>query len=71
MLDAPVGGSYPAKVVIVDQVIDAASGTFGVRVELPNPKLELPAGLKCQFFLTFEALSFWTNGTLKSSNLPT
>ena len=48
LLPEPVGGSYPAKVVIVDQVIDAGSGTFGVRVELPNPKLELPAGLKCQ-----------------------
>ncbi|NLC70125.1 MAG: efflux RND transporter periplasmic adaptor subunit [Desulfuromonadaceae bacterium] len=47
VLDDPVGGSHPAKVVIVDQMIDAASGTFGVRVELPNPKLNLPAGLKC------------------------
>ncbi len=48
ILPEPVGGSYPAKVVIVDQVIDAGSGTFGVRVELPNPKLKLPAGLNCQ-----------------------
>ncbi len=47
-LEAAVGGSHQAKVVIVDQVIDAASGTFGVRLELPNPKLKLPAGLKCQ-----------------------
>ncbi|MCD6525900.1 MAG: efflux RND transporter periplasmic adaptor subunit [Desulfuromonas sp.] len=47
-LEQPVGGSYRAKVVIVDQVIDAASGTFGVRLELPNPQLKLPAGLKCQ-----------------------
>jgi membrane fusion protein (multidrug efflux system) len=50
VLPQPVGGSYPAKVVIVDQVIDAGSGTFGVRVELPNPKLKLPAGLNCQVF---------------------
>ena len=48
VLEDPVGGSYKAKVVIVDQVLDAASGTFGVRLELPNPKLKLPAGLKCQ-----------------------
>ena len=47
-LEAAVGGHHQAKVVIVDQVIDAASGTFGVRLELPNPKLKLPAGLKCQ-----------------------
>ncbi len=48
LLDKPIEGSYKAKVVIIDQVIDAASGTFGVRLELPNPKLTLPAGLKCR-----------------------
>jgi RND family efflux transporter MFP subunit len=47
MPEAPVKGSYPARVTIVDKVIDAASGTFGVRLELPNPNLRLPAGLKC------------------------
>ena len=45
--EKPVGGVYTGKVVIVDSIIDAASGTFGVRVELPNPSLKLPAGLKC------------------------
>jgi membrane fusion protein, multidrug efflux system len=45
--EAPVGGKYKATVVIVDQVVDAASGTFGVRLKLPNPKHRLPAGLKC------------------------
>ena len=44
----PVGKVYKAKVTIVDRVIDAASGTFGVRLELPNPKYKLPAGLKCR-----------------------
>jgi len=44
----PVGKVYKAKVTIVDRVIDAASGTFGVRLELPNPKYRLPAGLKCK-----------------------
>ena len=46
--EAPVGGSYTGKVVIVDRVVDAASGTFGIRVELPNPSMALPAGLKCR-----------------------
>jgi RND family efflux transporter MFP subunit len=45
---APVGGSHQAKVVIVDSVIDAASGTFGVRLELPNPNGRVPAGLQCR-----------------------
>jgi RND family efflux transporter MFP subunit len=44
----PVGGDFAAQVVIVDQVIDAASGTFGVRLELPNRDFALPAGLKCR-----------------------
>ena len=43
----PVKGEFPAKVTVVDRVVDAASGTFGVRLELPNPDLKLPAGLKC------------------------
>ena len=44
----PVGGGYPAKVTIVDRVIDAASGTFGIRLALPNRDYHLPAGLKCK-----------------------
>lgn len=35
-------------VKIVDRIIDAASGTFGVQIEIPNPDHSLPAGLKCQ-----------------------
>jgi len=46
--EAPVGGQYSAEVKIVDRVIDAASGTFGVRLELPKPNHRLPAGLKCK-----------------------
>ena len=44
----PVGGVYYARVTIVDRVIDAASGTFGIRLELPNPDYVLPSGLKCR-----------------------
>lgn len=39
--------SYSSIVTIVDRVIDPASGTFGVRLELPNPDYRLPSGLKC------------------------
>jgi multidrug efflux pump subunit AcrA (membrane-fusion protein) len=35
-------------VTVVDRVVDAASGTFGVRLEVPNPNYRLPAGLKCK-----------------------
>lgn len=40
-------GTYNAKVVVVDKVIDAASGTLGVRLQLPNPDNSIPAGIKC------------------------
>ncbi len=36
-----------AEVVVVDKVIDAASGTFGIRLELPNEDNLIPGGLKC------------------------
>jgi hypothetical protein len=34
--------------MIVDHVSEAASGTFGVRLALPNPERFLPAGLRCR-----------------------
>lgn len=37
-----------AHVVAVDRMGDAASRTFGVRLELPNPDFKIPAGLKCE-----------------------
>ena len=46
--EQPVGGQHTAKVAIVDPTIDSASGTFGVRLELPNSDRALPAGLKCR-----------------------
>ena len=42
-----VGDEQEARVVVVDRVVDAASGTFGVQLEFPNPALEVAAGLKC------------------------
>lgn len=37
-----------ARVVLVDRVIEGASNTFRVRLELPNPDRALPAGLRCK-----------------------
>jgi cobalt-zinc-cadmium efflux system membrane fusion protein len=37
-----------AKVTLVDKVIDGASNTFRVRLELPNPDFALPAGVRCK-----------------------
>lgn len=49
--EAPISGEYQAKVVVVDNVVDAASGTFGVRLKLPNPGNRIPAGFKCRAHL--------------------
>jgi RND family efflux transporter MFP subunit len=46
--EAPVNGRYNTTVTLVDKVVDAASGTFGVRLELPNRKLSIPAGVRCR-----------------------
>ena len=46
--EEPIGGKHTARVVIVDRVLDAASGTFGIRLQLSNRKYKLPAGLRCQ-----------------------
>nr|WP_067288419.1 efflux RND transporter periplasmic adaptor subunit [Marinobacterium profundum] len=44
--------AYGATVTLVDPVGDAASGTFGVRLELPNSDGRLPAGMKCALQFT-------------------
>ena len=50
-------GVFNGTVSIVDRVVDAASGTFGVRVELPNPDHRLPGGLKCRIRFLLDVAS--------------
>ena len=45
--ELPQYGEQIATVTIVDKVIDAASSTFGVRLELPNAEQQMPSGLRC------------------------
>lgn len=46
--DAPNSAAVTATVTLVDKVLDAASGTFRVRLQLPNPDGVIPAGLRCK-----------------------
>ena len=39
-----------ATVTVVDSLVDAASGTFAVRLSLPNPDNTVVGGLKCRAF---------------------
>lgn len=46
----PEGKGQPvhqAKIMVVNKVVDSASGTFGVRLEMPNPNSAISAGLAC------------------------
>jgi len=38
---------YQAKIMVVNKVVESASGTFGVRLEMPNPNNAISAGLAC------------------------
>jgi membrane fusion protein, heavy metal efflux system len=49
--------STVARVAMVDAVIDAASRTFRVRLDLPNPKNEVRAGVRCSAILAEPARS--------------
>jgi multidrug efflux pump subunit AcrA (membrane-fusion protein) len=44
----PISGKYSAAVTIVDRVFDPSSGTYGVRLDLPNPDRKLPGGQRCK-----------------------
>jgi RND family efflux transporter MFP subunit len=45
--EAPFSGRYRATVKGVDRVMDSASGTFRARLELPNPRGDMPVGVRC------------------------
>lgn len=45
--ERPIDDQYTAKVASVDRVADAASGTYRVRLSLPNPDHAVPSGLNC------------------------
>ncbi len=46
--EIPAKSKYVAKVRTIDRLVNAASGTFVVFLEMPNPKLDVPAGVKCK-----------------------
>lgn len=48
VFDAPGSPRRLTEVSVKDQVVDTASRTFRVRLSLPNPEFELPAGLRCR-----------------------
>lgn len=47
-LDHPQNTSIEAEVTVVDRIFDAASGTFSIRLALPNADGKIPAGQRCR-----------------------
>jgi multidrug efflux pump subunit AcrA (membrane-fusion protein) len=52
--DTPNTAPRPAKIVLVDRLLDGPSNTFRVRLALSNPGGELPAGVRCTVDLGLE-----------------
>ena len=48
MPELPGATAVQARVSMIDKVVDPASNTFRVHLELPNPNGALPAGLRCK-----------------------
>jgi RND family efflux transporter MFP subunit len=46
--ESPIGGRIQARVKLVDRMLDPSSGMFGVRLEVPNPRLAIPPGVSCK-----------------------
>ncbi len=65
----PGFAGHIATVTLVDKVADAASGTFGVRLSLPNPGHAIPSGLRCRlaFLSPEEALNMPMNAAIPAS----
>jgi len=45
--EAPFTRNIPARIAVVDRVVDSAAGTFGVVLRLPNLRQDLPGGIRC------------------------
>ncbi|EAQ02905.1 hypothetical protein OB2597_16025 [Pseudooceanicola batsensis HTCC2597] len=45
--EPPFDTPHEARITVIDNVFDASTATFGIRLNLPNEDLALPAGLRC------------------------
>lgn len=50
-LDLPEQQDVAARITVVDKVLDAATGTFGIRAEIANSDGAIPAGQTCSLSL--------------------
>jgi RND family efflux transporter MFP subunit len=64
--ERPANKVFKATVTIVDQLIDPASGSFSVRMALPNPGEQLIGGVNCLANFDFDAPSLVTSSANSS-----
>ncbi|MGQ7846586.1 efflux RND transporter periplasmic adaptor subunit [Granulosicoccus sp. 3-233] len=57
--------ALPATVDVVDAMLDSRSGTFGVRLKVPNPDHRIPAGQRCR--IVFEPVVAAANSDDRSA----
>ena len=57
IVEGPTETRHRALVTVVDGIVDAASGTFGVRLSLPNTDSTVVGGLKCRAVFHSKATS--------------
>ena len=58
-----------AQVVLVDSLVEGASNTFRVRLELPNPDHSLPAGLRCKAELSDVEMALHRTGRAPAGSI--
>jgi RND family efflux transporter MFP subunit len=63
--ELPGAGLTPARVTMIDKVVDPASNTFRVHLKLPNPGGNLPPGLRCKAQLSAGATAEKTTPKLE------
>lgn len=66
--ERPANRTYKATVTVVDQLIDPASGSFTVRMILPNPGDQLVGGANCMASFQFDSPSMLEQETYSALN---
>jgi len=64
--ERPANKSFKATVTVVDQLIDPASGSFTIRMALPNPGDQLVGGVNCIASFSFNTPSPLGQNTFNS-----
>ncbi len=67
--DIPGAETHIANVESVDRVADAASGTFGARLNLSNTEYSIPAGVRCRLVFQSEVTDQSKNVVVNKNEL--